>query len=329
MRILTFLMLGFCAPIALAQPDAAPKKIIAPTPAQQIEKVVRDFVDDMNVNGYISAQQKIHGARRGFFGANIWAQQIAGEDQFELKIESIAPPQINGDDATVVVNYRLNAKKDDDGETTIPEEMKPFLTRKWSETLRLKLAATIYLPKRRTWQIVTPDTEPATPLATTPNPSLLTHYAFRVAQKPAATLKSWPEVSLSNLQQLGLAARQFIQDFDEQVAFAPEHMQEALLPYTGDKSVFYIPGSYEPYAFNANLSEQFMDDFGALPEGVLKVETEPQRPYIKDKARTVMFYEGRDGKLTFRYDGKAAIGFADGKAALVSPEEAKNLIWKP
>jgi prepilin-type processing-associated H-X9-DG protein len=41
-----------------------------------------------------------------------------------------------------------------------------------------------------------------------------------------------------------------------------------------------------------------------------------------------MLYEGKDGKLNFKHDGKAAVAFADGHAKLVTEEEAKTLIWK-
>ena len=46
-------------------------------------------------------------------------------------------------------------------------------------------------------------------------------------------------------------------------------------------------------------------------------------------ATTVLFYDGTPGALNYRYDDKAAVGFADGHCALVTPDEAKNLIWDP
>ena len=42
-----------------------------------------------------------------------------------------------------------------------------------------------------------------------------------------------------------------------------------------------------------------------------------------------MIYEGANGKLVFRHDGKACIGFADGHAKLVTAEGAKKLRWTP
>ena len=71
-----------------------------------------------------------------------------------------------------------------------------------------------------------------------------------------------------------------------------------------------MPDTNEIYVFNANLSGLSTDQ-------------------VKTPARTVMFYEGQNEKPIFRYDGKAAIGFADGHTALVSPDEGQKLIWKP
>lgn len=44
-------------------------------------------------------------------------------------------------------------------------------------------------------------------------------------------------------------------------------------------------------------------------------------------ADTVLLYEGRDEKLSFKHDGKAVVVFADGHVRLITAEAAKNLIW--
>lgn len=46
-------------------------------------------------------------------------------------------------------------------------------------------------------------------------------------------------------------------------------------------------------------------------------------------SKTVLIYEGEEGKPAFRYNGLAVIGYADGSAKLVTPEEAKKLRWTP
>ena len=99
-------------------------------------------------------------------------------------------------------------------------------------------------------------------------------------------------------------------DYDEVYAFEPRYLIEAITPYVGDPTVFQVPDTNEIYTFNANLSGKNLT-------------------VVKDFARTVLFYEGQNEKPIFRYDGKAAIGFADGHAELVTPEEAQKLIWRP
>lgn len=50
---------------------------------------------------------------------------------------------------------------------------------------------------------------------------------------------------------------------------------------------------------------------------------------VRRPAQTVMLFEGASGKPRFRHDGKAVVGFVDGHAARVTPEEARKLVWKP
>jgi prepilin-type processing-associated H-X9-DG protein len=123
---------------------------------------------------------------------------------------------------------------------------------------------------------------------------------------------------------MSVGMQMLVQDYDNQFALAPEHLQEALMPYLKDRSLFYVPGSDEPYTFNANLSERYSM---METDGITMVD--PPRAFIKNTDKTVMFYEGHNERPIFRYDGKAAMAFADGHVALVSPEEAKTLIWKP
>ena len=84
----------------------------------------------------------------------------------------------------------------------------------------------------------------------------------------------------------------------------------SLMPYAQNPLIFKLPDSTEFYTFNGNLLDKNMDQ-------------------IKAPTRTVLFYEGQNEMPIFRYDGRAAICFADGHVALVSPDEAKSLIWKP
>jgi hypothetical protein len=50
---------------------------------------------------------------------------------------------------------------------------------------------------------------------------------------------------------------------------------------------------------------------------------------VADPANTVLFYEGKDGKLTFRHDNKACVGFANSDVRMVNATDAKRLLWRP
>jgi prepilin-type processing-associated H-X9-DG protein len=324
MRFFIFLVLTLCSTAALGQPEDAPKNPV-PTDSQRIEKNIRDFIESAN-RGF-SNQDIIHDARPGHFGARGWFSNFAASFPYKLKIQSISAPKISGKGATATVAYRFEPKKDWPISPKDAEAMEPFIEKEVNEVLQLKLAGPvkfdpIYKVNLQDWQIVPPDVEPIDAQGKTLKVPSLAHFAFKAAQKPANGKNLHPQRSLSNLKELMLAMSMFAQDNDDQIVLAPEHLQEALMPYLKDRSLFYVPGSEEPYTFNANLCERYY----AMEAETIVV---PQRAYIKDTDRTVMLYEGHNERPIFRYDGKAAIGFADGHVALVSPKDAKNLIWKP
>jgi hypothetical protein len=117
MRIPLLLLLGLSATSASAQPvgnlgSSKSAKLPAPlSPAQQVEKRVRDFADNLNqvnqsqdaVETMLVAQKQTLGAKRGWFGAHVWAENFLDNYPFLAKIQSISPPQINDERATVTV----------------------------------------------------------------------------------------------------------------------------------------------------------------------------------------------------------------------------------
>lgn len=118
---------------------------------------------------------------------------------------------------------------------------------------------------------------------------------------------------LSNVKQVSLGAMMFVLDYDEKFALKAAAYKKSIMPYIKNEGVFHCPSDKSgaiSYSFNANLQG---GSLGKVP-----------RP-----AETVMIYEGKNQTLTFRHDGKAAIGFVDGHAKLVSKEGAKSLRWKP
>jgi prepilin-type processing-associated H-X9-DG protein len=71
-----------------------------------------------------------------------------------------------------------------------------------------------------------------------------------------------------------------------------------------------MPHSGEPYTLNKYV------------DGLKLAE-------LAEPARTVLFYEGEDGKLDFRHDGRADVAFADGHVETVGPDDVLKLIWNP
>jgi hypothetical protein len=209
-------------------------------------------------------------------------------------------------------------------EDSLSAEMKPLRGREYSENLQLQLALSSPFTEEKTWQIVAPDLEPQA--EKDGQPPLLQFFAFKIAQKPVLEKNLSAPKSLANLEKLGEAALSVAQDFDGQLAFAPEYVQPALYQSVNDQSAFFVPGTYETYTFNGNLSGRYIKGEDTQAEQLIGG---PPVPYLNNTEKIVMFYEGRDQKPVFRYDGKAAICFADGKVALVSPDEAKTLIWNP
>ncbi|HEX8465376.1 MAG TPA: hypothetical protein VF627_12240 [Abditibacterium sp.] len=320
---LTFWMLGLGAATAWAQPDQTPQNMVVAAkmprvrppafePAKQITQDLGEFAAIINEGKIYPAGQKwIHGARIGFFGASEWVRGThfsnMGRVGMALTINRVAVEKIEDETASAVVNYAYAPPNG------LEKEDSDALTQERRETLQFKLGPA-QPDGERTWQIVPPDAPPANFGGEDREKELDDVWAkisFALAQKPNLKVANvQAKRSLSNLKQLSVAALQFVMDFDERYAFAPEYLQEALAPYLKNRDGFFVPDSKELFHFNPHLTDK---TFAQLAE----------------PARTVAFYEGEAEKPTFRYDDKAAIGFADGHVALVSPEEAKNLIWKP
>lgn len=137
-----------------------------------------------------------------------------------------------------------------------------------------------------------------------------------------ATLVAFPEEllpiihlhqSMSQLKSIGFAMIYFLQDYDGQFAFTAQNFREKLSGYTRNESVFTAPGDNSgvtSYDVNLNIL------------GVPNIES-------YDNKDVVAFYLGHNQKLDFRYNGKSVVCFMDGHVEAISPEEAKDLQWKP
>jgi hypothetical protein len=137
-----------------------------------------------------------------------------------------------------------------------------------------------------------------------------------------ATLVAFPEKmlpvvqlhqSMTQLKAIVLGMFYFMQDYDEHLAFTPQNFREKLKMYTRNESFFTAPGDaagVTSYSLNPSiLGEPDIESY--------------------DNRNVVAFYLGHDQNLDFRYDGLSPVCFMDGHVKAVTPEEAKNLRWKP
>ena len=144
-----------------------------------------------------------------------------------------------------------------------------------------------------------------------------TGFTERLATLLAYPKQMLPKIHLQQselqLKQLGLALMMFSQDYNNQLVFTPQDYMEKLTPYVKNKAVFTAPDENSreiSYGVNPNIA-------GLKLTGSL------------DYGDIVAFYLGKDQKLDFRYDGLSPVCFLDGHVEAVTPEEAKNLQWKP
>jgi len=118
---------------------------------------------------------------------------------------------------------------------------------------------------------------------------------------------------LRNIKQLALAILLFTGDNDDYLRFTPVNWLNKVRPYAQEPVSFTCPldkSGTISYSFNAKLAGK-------------------NTVSIKNVMQTVLLYEGKNGKLSFRHRGRACVAFVDGSAKLVTVEEAKKLIWKP
>lgn len=289
-------------PWEMPRPDA---------PKAQIEFDLRAWLETLNSLSKENAEHDfdvangIVSGRLGFFGTSEWRSYFVDErGETYYHFDKIEVETLEKDAARVKFFYSLLRPNQ-----VLPEEREPtdqpLVFFKQIETMDLRFGVAPYYESPR-WRIVPPSYEESRELGWLE----LQHIACYGSQRAGMLSRLRAEISIFRLKMLWLGVVQFVQDYDERYAFAPEFLQEALMPYVKSKELFFVPGTLETYSFNANLSDKSL-------------------AAVNEAAQTVLFYEGEDEKPVFRYDGRAAIGFTDGHVKLISPEEAKTLIWKP
>lgn len=282
--------------------DGKPASQDDPTPEAQILRDLTTFVTNLNGGAAFPANLAlVYGARIGYFGANVWARSWEqGRLQHQIVLHDI-DIDLNEAEAQVKVTYHVGALNKEilsvhSKESTV-----------WKEEMTLRLGPE--QEEQKHWQIVPPEQYPLR--IGGGQSTLLTQAAFALAQKePASESKNAAHLSQIRLKQLCLGILQFTADWNDSFAFDSPYLQEALLPYLTNQEIFLSPQSLEPYAFNDFLSGKSLDDVPA-------------------PSQTIMFYEGEEQNLIFRYEGKAVIATVDGRCLVVTPEQAQQFIWIP
>jgi prepilin-type processing-associated H-X9-DG protein len=139
---------------------------------------------------------------------------------------------------------------------------------------------------------------------------LVSMAAYPKAALPALNI----QFSISKLKQIGLTLAMYTQDHNDKIDLTPQNYVQKLMPYVMKRESLFTakedaPGTIS-FQINSNLSGLKTTDIRIL-------------------AKTVAFYLGHDQKLDFRYGGLSPVCFMDGHVKAVSPEEAKDLRWKP
>lgn len=266
-----------------------PQPFVPREPPETPEKALSEFVKAINQADWPAASARVHG----------------GKPEAELK-------PIVADLEATYANWRLeidrqDIKTDDDfADCKIRLRLKDQLGNRISHEENLSIQL-----DNKTWKIV-----PIMPERV--------HQAFwgnldSDILENLATCFSYPRfigqskamACMSNLKQLGLAAMQFVQDYDEKYALKANLFADYLRPYFRSEDVLVCPLHPKEklsYVFNAKLQNANL--------------AQMQQP-----AQTVLIYEGQNEKLDFRHDNRAGVCFADGHVQLVTPEEAPNLRW--
>jgi prepilin-type processing-associated H-X9-DG protein len=118
---------------------------------------------------------------------------------------------------------------------------------------------------------------------------------------------------LSNLKQVAMAFLMFCTDNDDVFRMTASNYKGKLMPYCKNGKIFTCPldkPGTTSYSFNPKLA------------GI-------SASAVQDPSKTVLAYEGKAGKLSFRHDGKAAVAYVDGHVRRLDKVQAKSLRWKP
>jgi hypothetical protein len=289
-------LVGLLLSVAPAFSQNAAPGATAPAPdLTSPEAAVRSFVEAVNRLDTGGANCLVGGKIDR--DLNTWVERArkSGET-LRITVVSITP-QLNGDTATVAVSEELSNGRE---------------KQQFDETVSLRHTAD-------GWKIV-PPTEAELEALTKgndKNPHALATLAV-IYTHPAKMLAHEHQMAAdvacrSNLKQLATAVLVFMQDNDDKFPAKAAAFVTTVWPYVKTDDIFHCPavdGKVVTYSMNPQLQGKRM--------------TAVRKPEL-----TVLLYEGKNGTLNFRHNGRAMVAMANGKVIQVNATEAKRLRWAP
>jgi len=178
--------------------------------------------------------------------------------------------------------------------------------------------------QKNEWRIVPEDPSRFTAV---PPQNILGYTAAFLAHPEAfekAIEQEKENICLLNLKQLAEAMPSFWHSHHASI-HNNASIRKGLSPYVENDSIFFCP------------DDERFPDIGAIIKTTQDVSSYSLNPYFeggepsskKSSADVVLLYEGKNGVLDFRHNGKACVAFVDGHVETVSQEAAKYLRWKP
>jgi len=255
------------------------------------QATVRSFVAALNKYDFKQAALCVAGARPSTALSGL--EQSLKRDKVTFSISNLTV-KTSGNNATAALRVRMN--------TRWPAKNNP------NEPSRLRLHR-----EKTGWKIVSGD---RSVLAAPERAGVLQALATFIAHPQAfgrARGTARATSCQSNMKQAALAMMQFLQDNDEKYALKASSFKKSLMPYIKSEMIFRCPDDKSgavSYSFNRNLENVSQTRLARVSE-------------------TVMLYEGKNGRLDFRHNGRANVAFADGHVKLINQQQAKTLRWKP
>jgi prepilin-type processing-associated H-X9-DG protein len=118
---------------------------------------------------------------------------------------------------------------------------------------------------------------------------------------------------LSNVKQLCLGTLMYVNDQNDRYKFITTNWAEKIAPYVKNSKAFHCPA----------------DTSGKVSYAINKGLVGKKESAIRNPGATVMVYEGKGGRLTYRHGGRAAVGYSDGHAVMINVKGGKLLNWEP